>query len=337
LLFFAKSRIMLSLRSLWRSVMLGRLGLVATLVFTIAAPAAFACNDPSLGVVTQSARAGDSVSFSAVHLDPGARYSVLIAGRGVVDGIAGDRGTISGSFTMPDLGRAGTYSVELHVAHDDGTWISSRPVTFVVPKSAVVSTPAPAPRPATVAAPTRAKPTPKATAAATSKQGSERSTRVQPKATPAATAAPTASNTAMRSRASSLSGTRAASIHHAARRTVVPPHKSAAEVVRPRASVSTWAAPATEDLGAPVLAVLAPRQQPVSAAPAGRRGGRDLLLVPVGILGIALSLGVGSAAMLVRIRRLRRNASLAVEAELQEIIAEAHAARSADLREKERV
>lgn len=325
--------------------MLRRLGLVATLVFAIWAPAALACNDPSLGAVTPSARAGESVSLSAVHLDPGASYSVLIDGREVAQGVAGDSGTISGSFTMPDLGRAGTYSVELHVAHDDGTWISSRPVSFVVPDPVAVSPPAPkpaattAPKPATSAAPTRANVTPKAASATKFTPRVSPSTRVQPKASPAATSAPTASVAPATTRASNHSRTRAAAVDHAARHGVARlADKKDAAVAKPRGRISTWAGPAREEVPAPVVVVRSPHRQPVSVAPpAGRRGGHDLPLVLIAILGLVLILGVGSAGILVRIRRLRRNASLAVEAELQEMIAEARASRDAGLRLRERV
>ena len=324
--------------------MLRRLGLVATVVFTIWAPTALACNAPSLGAVTPSARAGDSVSFSAVHLDPEASYSVLIEGRDVAQGVAGDSGTISGTFTMPDLGRAGTYSVELQVAHDDGTWISSRPVSFVVPVA--VSTPAPkpaattVPKPATAVAPTRAHVTPKSASATKPTPGVSPSTRVRAKVRPAATSVPTASVPPATTRASNHSRTRTAAVDHAARHGVArPADKNDGAVAKPRGRISTWAGPARADVPAPVVAVRAPHAQPVSVAPpAGRRGGYDLPLVLIAILGIVLVLGVGSTGIVVRrIRRLRRNASLAVEAELQEMIAEARASRDADLRLRERV
>lgn len=133
------------------------------LVFTVSwTPNAFACNEPSLGSVTARAEAGDPVSFSVVNLDPGASYSLLLAGRTVAS--AGGA-TVSGTFVMPDLGRAGTYFLELHVAHDGGTWVSSRAIQFLVSGPP----PAPAAKPYAAAAPKSAaasKPKAKVAAAA---------------------------------------------------------------------------------------------------------------------------------------------------------------------------
>jgi hypothetical protein len=301
--------------------MLGRLGLVVTIVFTIWAPAAVACNDPSLGAVTPSAREGDSVSFSAVHLDPGASYIVLIEGRDMAQGVAGDSGTISGTFTMPDLGRAGTYSVELHVAHDDGTWISSRPVSFNVPEPVPVPAPASKPAAATVPKP--------ATPAASTRA------HVAPESAPA-TKHPSAPMDSVLP-ATTHSRTHAAAVDRAARQGVARlADKKGAAVAKPRSRTATWAGPARADVPAPVIR--ASRQLVPVATLAGRRRGHDLHLVLIAILGIVPILGVGSAGMLAwRIRLLRRNASLAVDAELQEMIAEARASRDADLRFRERV
>ncbi len=119
--------------------MVRRFGFLVLALFALSASGALACNEPSLGSVTLSAGAGDPVSFSAVHLDPGAAYTLVLGGRTVASGTAaGD--AIDGTFAMPDLGSAGAYYLELDVAHEGGTWISSRLIQFVVPAA-----PAPAP------------------------------------------------------------------------------------------------------------------------------------------------------------------------------------------------
>lgn len=89
---------------------------VAALVSLIVVPAASqACNYPTLHP-SSSAGPGDTVSYTVGNLDPGATYDIVVAGRAVVSGGSSP----SGSFTMPDLGsEPQSVPAQLTVHHDD--------------------------------------------------------------------------------------------------------------------------------------------------------------------------------------------------------------------------
>jgi hypothetical protein len=222
--------------------------------------------------VTPSAGAGEPVSFSAVHLDPGAAYTLVLEGRTVASGTAaGD--AIGGSFAMPDLGSAGTYYLELQVAHDGGTWVSSRPIQLVVPAAPAL---APGAKPRAAAAPKE---------------------KLQPAATPIAIPRPIAISRHV-VRGASASAPRGARAKLAAARGLVrTPH----------------------DLPL-VAASLAPLTR-ASVQAAAREDGDGLLwlgLAAGGLLGISTATGL--------VARVRRGRDAALEAELQEMIAETRAA-----------
>ena len=282
-----------------------RFAFLVVALLAVSASSALACNEPSLGSVTPSARAGEPVSFSAVHLDPGASYALVLAGRTVASGTAGE-GTIGGSFAMPNLGPAGVYYLELHVAHDGGTWVSSREIQFVAPAPA-----APAPKPR---------------AAAPSKQ------RVlsPPTPTPKATLVPKPKTTTLtQAKLATTSGTPVAATSTAVSRPATEPkpkqrqaHQTAARPnLRPRTLPAPFHAPRElPDLvagGAPLAAASSAHAAVV------REVGNGVLPWLVIAAAALLPLGAAAAAVFVRRRRSQRDAAL--EAELQEMIAEARA------------
>ncbi len=290
--------------------MVRRSGVLALVLFVFSASAALACNEPSLGLISGSARAGDPVSFSAAHLDAGATYTILLGGSVVSSGTAGGSGTIAGSFAMPALGRAGTYYVELHVAHDGGTWVSSLPIGLVAP--APTSSPARASQTRVASTPeTRARPPASVPAQ-------------QPTAAPATKAQPAPSTTpavkpVVASRPTTASTAR---------------KQPFAQSVKPRASGPRIAA-APGRLGDTRVAKVTSRSTAVAPAP----GARPELPFSLPLLsGIVLLLvGLGGAGVVAELRSRRRKlASLALEAELQEMIAEARAAQAEGRRERQR-
>ncbi len=260
--------------------MVRRFGFLVLALFALSASGALACNEPSLGSVTLSAGAGDPVSFSAVHLDPGAAYTLVLGGR-----------------TMPDLGSAGAYYLELDVAHEGGTWISSRLIQFVVPAAPA---PAPAAKPRAAAPPQE-----KLEPAATTKF----KPTVAPKAIPAAPPAQRASatSTAIPRHAvqrASAEGPRGARARPGAARRRSPP-----------------LARAPHDLPLVVAGLDAAARTSVRAA-APENDDHFILwlgLAAGGLLGISTATG-----LVARVRRAGRDAAL--EAELQEMIAETRAA-----------
>lgn len=98
---------------------------VAALVSLIVLPAASqACNYPTLHP-SSSAGPGDTVSYTVGNLDPGATYDIVVAGRAVVSGGSSP----SGSFTMPDLGsEPQSVPAQLTVYHDDLAETYTEPV-----------------------------------------------------------------------------------------------------------------------------------------------------------------------------------------------------------------
>lgn len=283
--------------------MIRRLGFLILVFLAFSASAAVACNEPSLGLLRPSARAGDSVSFSAVHVDPGASYTVLLNGQGVAEGAAGD-GPVGGSFTMPDLGRAGTYYVELHVGHDRGAWISSRRIEFM----ATVRATSVAPQPAPAATPQLA-------------PSSQPQVTVAPKSEPGAPPAPKARSVAPRKTIAAVRATTTTA-------SAAPRLEAAKASPRPLHPNAVKARP-TPFAVAPISV-----DRPPFAPPSPRGDGGVPLWLAL-VAGVLLMLGAGGAGVLVRSRRIRlRLASMELEAELQEMIAEARAAQAASLRDR---
>ena len=284
-----------------------RLVLLVVVFLGAAASNALACSDPSIGGVTPSAGPNDPVSFSAVNLDPGASYSVSVGGRDVASGTAAG-GPITGGFAMPDLGASGVYYVELRVAHEDGTWISTQPIRFVAaaPVSPPVAQTAPKqPRPPARPTPPRTHSVPVSRPARRPAPKAEHATRADgpQAATDARAAAPVAS------------------VQAPTRRHARPIAKARVDVRRHSPPPAPAARPRLE----PPLAVAQPRAQAASAP----RRRSDLL---VGLLaGSALAATV--AFVLWRARRVAaRKRDLRIEAELQELLAEARAGKDASLR-----
>lgn len=124
-----------------------RTALLVAMTVGLAAPSAWACNEPTIGLTTAArASAGDVVGFSIARTDPGAQYTVSIDGRPVASGVAETRSE-NHTFRMPDLGsETHTVFVLATVDHDGAQWNDSKPIEFVVPAAAAVQPP-PAPAP----------------------------------------------------------------------------------------------------------------------------------------------------------------------------------------------
>lgn len=298
---------------------------LTVLVFAVGAPIALACNEPSLGSVTPRGAAGDPISFSITNLEPGAGVSISVAGRQVFSALAEDR-SLNGSFPLPELDGVATVWVEARVQHDGGEWVSSRPVEIVSVASATAA-PAAAPPEPTAPAP-RSAPVPEAKSAAPA----AKSTLPAPRAT----APPVGSSEAESRPASTPSHAVAASAP--APRVRPASHRSVAPKVG-----ATRQSPSQRGIAVPV----APRDRPAvdratpSVAAVGSQAERwdDGLLEPALLIlaaGALLLAGALAGLAVVRGRRVRHAA--AIEAELQEILAEARAvqARASYEREFER-
>lgn len=288
-----------------------RLMFLALVVIGVGTPTALACNEPSLGSVTPTARAGSPVSFSAVNLDPGASYTLLLGGQAVAAGIA-EGEAASGSFSMPDLGRPQTVFLELHVAHDGGTWVSSRPVEFQVPAPAAAK---PQSHPGSEAA---SAPKTKARAKSETAAPAELSKAADARAVPAA--APAAVQPAVKPQKVKAAAAKKepASAAYEKPLQVLPDLLPVLAVPTP---------PSDEAAPAPVVASPTRATDPIIVASAPERR-TPLVWI---LLAATLLLGFGAGAY-AAVRRGRRLREAAIEAELQEMIAEARAARSTGLR-----
>jgi len=138
---------------------LAHMAALALILAAASAPAAVACNYPTLGgLVVSSVHPGDTVSFTIVNLSPGAQWRVELDGQTVASGVASDN-TVWGTYRVPDLGdSARPVNVASIATHDDipdGEYQSP-------PQALQYSTPsaAPAPPAASSTAPPSAQPAP---------------------------------------------------------------------------------------------------------------------------------------------------------------------------------
>lgn len=103
--------------------------------------AAAACLEPQLFVDPGEAKAGDQVSFDLANTERGADWSLSVDGIPVASGTdADDVPGVSGTFNMPNLGAAPrTVSAEAVTSHDGSGWRATRPMQYEF----VVAEPAP--------------------------------------------------------------------------------------------------------------------------------------------------------------------------------------------------
>ena len=334
--------------------------------FVAAPPLAGACNYPTLGLSTSSAGPGEIVPYTIVNAQPGAAYTLTMAGRIVASGTSSAADGHSGAFEMPALGSSQRVSVELVATHagsdgpghETGPWRDSESLDFAMPATADAPATQPAPAPATQpdAAPqdVSSQPAPQpaqatSPAAASQHSAGGQNSRARPATTPARSGTTqTAERGTARSRASS-----------APTRTVVASPVSARAVgaatvgtstTKPRLSRPAAGGRRGQAIGtvrgarplpAPVERPLAGAQADGAASPGAGGPPGEILLA-----GIALMLGILAQAGCVwaRLRSIEPGSPAHVappqaavsehgalddiEAELQQILAEAadHAA-----------
>lgn len=128
--------------------------------------AAAAHADPGFRLTESAASAGDTVHFAISDAEDVKRYTIEIAGRPVAEGGKARHETITGTFTMPDLGgSARNVVVDARMKEHGETDTASRTLRYIVaaavepppPAAAPVipaaTEPAPAPPPAAPVAP----------------------------------------------------------------------------------------------------------------------------------------------------------------------------------------
>jgi hypothetical protein len=121
----------------------GLLALVLALIVSSGAQAAYACNDPAIGKLAATAKAGQKVPYKLTSMTAGAEYLVRVSGREVSSGTAAGT-TLSERFKMPDLGdKSRTAKVEVVVAHDaceNSPWKLKAAMGYVVPAAPAPTT-----------------------------------------------------------------------------------------------------------------------------------------------------------------------------------------------------
>ena len=307
------------------------IGVAAALFFISGVGSAHACINVHIGAYPSAAHAGDLVHYSVSSLEAGAGYTVSVNGSVVAEGKAtGD--AVGGTFTMPNLGAQGT-AVTVGVTFDhseidgargaDTTKVTYEPVAASPPAPPPASAQPPPPAPAPAAAqPRTAKPVPGKAAPTARTQPQP----VQHISRPAAAQAARTGANATRVPAAASADRPAVRPHLRMAVTPValrePTRRVAPSTVthRPRA-----AAPRPHVLPQTRSVRAAPVRASASAVSAtGRR------FAVWWLAAILLLVGSGTAAAGVILRRRRPTPSpledeLAVEAELQEMIAEARA------------
>ena len=336
----------------------------ALLALLLAPSLAGACNEPKIGLAKAAAGSGDTVRYTITNAAKGATYTLSVEGHDLGGGTSTSVDGHSGSFTMPDLGSPRRVSVELVVTHPDEAAESeptesgpARHVTSPEPDyesiDFTVPTPATAQAPAAAAAPRDSSPAqaseqaaPSATASAPAPAGGARVADPRPASTERARAGSGATQAATRS-TSGARGTVAAPPTVAAPVNAARPAPVAAPAgarVTPAVTRGTTARAAATVPAAtiPPAAI----ERPLSPAPfavAGTAGGADAhpLLLAAIALALCLLAQIGCAWSRLRPRApalpvplaatralvLEDHAAPDVEAELQELIAEARAAR----------
>lgn len=108
-------------------------GLVlAVAALTLLPSVAVACLEPQVFVDPGEAKAGDQVSFDLTNTERGADWSLSVDGIPVASGTdADDVPGVSGTFNMPNLGaEPRTVSAEAVTSHDGSGWRATRPMQY---------------------------------------------------------------------------------------------------------------------------------------------------------------------------------------------------------------
>jgi hypothetical protein len=306
----------------------GRLiGLAAAFFLTSGVGSAHACINVHIGAYPTAAHAGDVVQYSVSSLEVGASYTISVNGSIVADGTAtGD--IVRGPFTMPNLG-AQQATVTLGVTFDhseidgargvDTTKVTYEPVAASppAPPPAAAAPPAPAPAPA-AAQPRASQPVPRTTAPS-------EPTQPQPGPRISRPAAPRAIRTgpvATRMPAASTGG-----------RPSVRPQLRVAAAPTALREPTRRAAPSRTPRAAPPRPHVLPQigaRRAAPVQPSARAAPADERQRPLWWFAAALLLAGGGIAGGVILKRRRPTPSplkddLALEAELQEMIAETRA------------
>jgi hypothetical protein len=123
-----------------RTKAVARLLLAATALvsaFFLVIDASVARADPSFALTQSAAAAGDSVHFAISGAESRASYVLEVEGESVAEGTVPAGSTISGAFTMPDLGNTSrAVTVEAEIALSDETVTRARSLQYVVTSQA---------------------------------------------------------------------------------------------------------------------------------------------------------------------------------------------------------
>ena len=315
------------------------LAAVAVLPLLLAGTA-YACNDPELDLVDREAKAGDTVHFSIINTKPGAEYTIEIVGHGqIASGTdTTDAEGVSGSFTMPDLGdSAKTVSVKMVASHfgahggeykSEGPWPNEESMTYAVP-APPASEPAPA-EPAPAATSTDA-PAPATEAPATvhrtpaQQRGPTAGTPAAPRGIPAGDRSGRRTSARAHGETTTRRIERTAAAAVALPRSLAAPQPVTADRVQQPSAARSRAAEARAG------AIVMPRRvERVPAMPTvapavqtdDSEGVRGALLAA---LALALLVSLCGPDLIRTLSRRPHMESAAVEAELQELIAEERA------------
>jgi hypothetical protein len=108
--------------------------------------------DPSFVLTESEARAGDTVHFSISGAEGRVTYDLEIEDREVVEDGAGSGRSVSGQFTMPDLGPSSrTITVKASIEDSDDSTTVTRKLQYLVPDQAVAGPAGALPPPAPAA------------------------------------------------------------------------------------------------------------------------------------------------------------------------------------------
>jgi hypothetical protein len=335
-----------------------RVGLALTtavIAFNLSVGASLACIkvDFSPGV---SAGPGGNVPFTIAGTDVGAAYSISVGGTQVADGTDADGGGVSGSFTMPDMGdSARPVEAFARIEHSDegepGEWAFTKSIQYVGRQAAQPTESGPTASPGTnstsPATTPAVQPAPRVERRNAARKPARRRAS-HPTATrrssPARAPARTQSESLTRLPVSTAGATRPATVSEGP---VAVPQQTVSAAPARRSVNRTKAVPSSTPLlqgrilgPRPARTVRAVRitARPAAAIPASRPltmwiGGILVLLSGGALIAVFLVRRVGGASAPIPSAMPDppvRDGALAIEAELQEIVAEDRARKMLD-------
>jgi hypothetical protein len=310
-----------------------RIALVAALAAFVAVGADTAAGCISVGIsgYPGTAHAGDPVHFSVSNLGKGAHYTISFNGGILAEGVQTEEGVpIEGTFTMPDLGsKRRTVLLGVVFEHSDVQG-SQQPLPQQLVYEPTAAPPPPPPPPPPPLPP----PPPPVT---TLRQVAPAPvTRTRPEPPARVRQQPMTTATPPRRVHTPLRAVRGVPVP-------APAHASAPQAPRPaavavrqkhgRQATRLRVLPVRAAVPAPEIRLAPLRSTPDAAPRAGNAGTSRYLRWVVLALGILFVLGVNAANGWLRLRRRSilptddEAASLEIEAELQEIVAEEQAKR----------